>query len=190
MSRGGGERYFEWVCGAGVLCVKSERRRPFLFPPWARTEGDAPEGEIDIRLSVRVSRLCSTAPPPPAAVTACHPREASCLARVARSCVRWLRLMAAQLRASSYVRYGLPVRQPADEAHVRTCVCLVGRGEAGMSAVCRLRVWACAEYVLPHRWRAALHDPCSGCNATVCLSVFLSAALLSSHQCRAVSAFA
>lgn len=85
--------------------------------------------------------------------------------------------MAAQLRASSYVRYGLPVRQPADEAHVRTCVCLVGRGEAGMSAVCRLRVWACAEYVLPHRWRAALHDPCSGCNATVCLSVFLSAAL-------------
>ena len=85
--------------------------------------------------------------------------------------------MAAQLRASSYVRYGLPVRQPADEAHVRTCVCLVGRGEAGMSAVCRLRVWACAEYVLPHRWRAALHDPCSGCNATVCLSVFPSAAL-------------
>ena len=46
-----------------------------------------------------------------------------------------------------------------------------------MSAVCRLRVWACAEYELPHRWRAALHDPCSGCNATVCLSVFLSAAL-------------
>ena len=41
---GGRERYFEWVCGAGVFVRQVRTAPPFPVPAVGCTEGDAPEG--------------------------------------------------------------------------------------------------------------------------------------------------
>ena len=64
--KGGGGREIFRVGVRGrcfVWCVKSERRRPFLFPPWAALRGMRPRVDRypTTRPSTRPSRLCSTA---------------------------------------------------------------------------------------------------------------------------------